>query len=41
MDGNPDFQPYSIQHVLKLIADRPIKSLLQHEFDHHDDPLTC
>jgi calcineurin-like phosphoesterase family protein len=41
MDGNPDFQPYTIQQVLKLIADRPIRSLLQHEFDHHNDPETC
>jgi calcineurin-like phosphoesterase family protein len=36
IDGNPDFQPYTIQQVLKLIANRPIKSLLQHQLDHHE-----
>lgn len=41
LDGNPDFQPYTIQQVLKLIADRPIQSLLKHEFDHHNDAQTC
>lgn len=41
MDGNPDFQPYTLQQVLKLIKDRPIKSMLAHDHDHHNDPLTC
>jgi calcineurin-like phosphoesterase family protein len=36
IDGNPDFQPYTIQQVLKLIANRPIKSLLAHQMDHHE-----
>lgn len=36
IDGNPDFQPYTIEKVLKLIANRPIKSLLAHQMDHHE-----
>lgn len=40
IDGSPDFQPYTIQQVLKLIGNRPIKSLLTHEFDHHNDAAT-
>lgn len=36
IDGNPDFKPYTIQQVLKLIANRPIKSLLHHQLDHHE-----
>ena len=38
IDGSPDFQPYTLNQVLKLIQDRPIKSLLIHEHDHHEDP---
>jgi calcineurin-like phosphoesterase family protein len=41
IDGSPDFQPYTIDQVLKLIADRPIQSLLKHEYDHHNDAMTC
>jgi calcineurin-like phosphoesterase family protein len=41
IDGSPDFQPYTIDQVLKLIADRPIQSLLKHEHDHHNDAMTC
>jgi len=40
IDGSPDFQPYNIEEVLKLIGNRPIKSLLTHEFDHHNDAAT-
>jgi calcineurin-like phosphoesterase family protein len=40
IDGSPDFQPYTIQQVLKLIGNRPIQSLLKHEFDHHNDAQT-
>jgi len=40
IDGNLNFQPYSIQQVLDLIKDRPIKSLLVHQFDHHNDAAT-
>jgi len=41
IDGSPDFQPYTLDQVLKLIADRPIQSLLKHKFDHHNDAATC
>ena len=41
IDGSPDFQPYTIDQVLKLIADRPIQSLIKHKFDHHGDAQTC
>lgn len=41
IDGSPDFQPYALDQVLKLIADRPIQSLLKHEHDHHNDAMTC
>jgi calcineurin-like phosphoesterase family protein len=37
IDGNPEFQPYTLDQVLKLIKHRPIQSLLQHEYDHHKD----
>jgi calcineurin-like phosphoesterase family protein len=40
LDGNPDFQPYSLQQVLGLIQHRPIVSLLKHKFDHHNDAKT-
>lgn len=39
IDGNPDFQPYSLSTVLKLIGDRPIKSLLMHEYDTHEKAI--
>lgn len=37
MDGNPNFQPYTLNEVLSLIADRPIVSLLRHGQDHHEE----
>jgi calcineurin-like phosphoesterase family protein len=37
IDGNPDFRPYSLEEVLTLIKDRPVKSLLNHIYDHHKE----
>jgi calcineurin-like phosphoesterase family protein len=41
LDGSLDFQPYLLEEVLSLIKNRPIHSLLKHEFDHHNDETTC
>jgi len=35
MDGHPEFRPYSLDEVLELLKDQPIKGLLQHKHDHH------
>jgi len=35
VDGHPEFRPYSLKEVLKLIEGREVKGLLQHTHDHH------
>jgi len=37
VDGHPQFRPYSLEEVLELLKDQPIKGLLGHEFDHHGE----
>lgn len=37
VDGHPQFRPYSLEEVLELLKDQPIKGLLRHDFDHHGE----
>jgi len=41
MDGHPEFRPYSLHEVLKLLKDRPLKSALSwHNYDRHQSAET-
>lgn len=35
IDGHPEFRPYSLEEVLRLIQDRPIRTMFPDEVDHH------
>jgi len=35
IDGHPEFRPYELLEILELLKGRPVRGLLQHEFDFH------